>query len=73
MNDPLVREHKTRREHEGVFSYELELSFKLTSKKQRPIPGQLQPKIDTTFQQLGQEIVDTIAKIFDDYEAEPIG
>lgn len=70
MNKPFVREHKTRQEIEGIFAYTLEMKF--TSEKRRPIPDQLIPKIDSIFQEIDQELNDRIAKIFEDYEAEPV-
>lgn len=72
MNGSFVREHKTRRENEGVFSYSMNIKMKFTSLTGRSIPDQLKPNIDAVFQEISQELDDRIAKIFDDYDEEPV-
>jgi len=73
MHEPWIKKIETRKDREGVFSYDLGARLKLKSRTGRPIPDELRPKLDKAFEETMQELFDKVASIFDDYEAHSLG
>ena len=71
MFEPWQKKIETRREREGVFSYDLKAELQFQSKTGRPLPDELKPGLNRAFEETTDELYERVARIFDDYEEGP--